>query len=55
MRRLTHRKYSQRQGTKDSHRADTVVATVWLVFYVVALGFAITSPFVSHAIETAGR
>jgi len=27
-------------------RADSAVATIWLIFYVLALGAAITLPFI---------
>jgi hypothetical protein len=42
----------QREG---ENRADSAVATIWLVFYVLALGVAITSPFVQDAISLAAR
>jgi hypothetical protein len=39
---------------KHNH-AETAVATIWLVFYALALGVAISSPFVYAAIEVAAR
>lgn len=40
----------------SSHRANTtVVATIWLVFYVLAVVVAIVPSLVSHAIEIAVR
>jgi hypothetical protein len=44
-----------RQGTESPNRADCAIATAWLVFYVLALGIAITSPLASGAIEFAAR
>jgi hypothetical protein len=40
---------------ESENRADSAVATIWLIFYVLALGVAITSPFVTHAISLAAR
>jgi hypothetical protein len=47
-------------GQKSSHRRDTEgfnresgIATLWLVFYVLVLGVAISSPLISNAIEFA--
>jgi hypothetical protein len=40
------------QGTERSNDAETI-ATLWLVFYMLALGVAISSPFISRAIEFA--
>ena len=36
-------------------RTDAVIATIWLVFYLVAMSVAVMSPLHSHAIETAAR
>jgi hypothetical protein len=47
-----HRTAGQRES---ENRADSAVATIWLVFYVLALGVAITSPFVQDAISLAAR
>jgi hypothetical protein len=46
---------SQWQRTENHNRAESAVATIWLVFYVLALGVAITSPFVADVIELAFR
>ena len=43
---------SPRQRAESSH-AESGIATLWLVFYVVALGVAISSPLISRAIEFA--
>ena len=43
------------QSTKKHNHADSAVATIWLVFYVLALGVAFSSPFVYAAIELAAR
>jgi hypothetical protein len=40
------------QGTERSNDAESI-ATLWLVFYMLALGVAISSPFISRAIEFA--
>jgi hypothetical protein len=43
-------------GQRESeNRADSAVATIWLVFYVLALGVAIASPFLPDAISLAAR
>lgn len=39
------------QRAEDSNRAESGIATLWLVFYAVALGVAISSPLISRAIE----
>jgi hypothetical protein len=44
-----------RQGGESDNRTDTVVATLWLVFYVLAIGVAISSPAVTGAIDLAAR
>ena len=36
-------------------RGESAVATIWLVFYVLALGVTITSVLVSGTIEIAAR
>jgi len=43
---------SDRQGTERSADAETI-ATLWLVFYMLAIGVAISSPSISRAIEFA--
>ncbi len=55
MRPRTHadRQSPPRQRRKDDNRTDTVVATLWLAFYVLAIGVAITSSPLSHTIELA--
>jgi hypothetical protein len=37
----------------EGSNADSGIATLWLVFYVIALGVAISSPLISRAIEFA--
>ena len=44
-----------RQSGKSDNRTDTVVATVWLVFYVLAIVVAISSPAITRAIDLAAR
>jgi hypothetical protein len=38
------RRNAVRQGSEN--RADSAVATIWLIFYVLALGVATASPFI---------
>jgi hypothetical protein len=45
-------KSSHWQGTERSNDAESI-ATRWLVFYMLALGVAISSPLISRAIEVA--
>jgi hypothetical protein len=40
---------------KSEHGTDSAVATIWLIFYVLALGVAITSPFVADMMTLAAR
>ncbi|MGB9409691.1 MAG: hypothetical protein WCB26_00495 [Pseudolabrys sp.] len=47
----TAQRSSHRQRVEDSNRAESGLATLWLVFYAVALGVAISSPLISRAIE----
>jgi hypothetical protein len=45
---------SHRQGTESLNRVEpSGVATLWLVFYMLALGVVISSPLISRAIEFA--
>ena len=46
------RNASPRRGAEGSD-AESGIATLWLVFYVIALGGAISSPLISRAIEFA--
>ena len=43
------------EDVKKRNRADSAVATIWLVFYALALGVAFSSPFVYAAMELAAR
>jgi hypothetical protein len=49
------RNTSHWQRKENNNRAESAVATLWLIFYVLALGVGITSPFVSGAIDLAAR
>jgi hypothetical protein len=40
---------------ENENGADSAVATIWLVFYVLALGVAITSPFIADMTTLAAR
>ena len=43
-------------GQRESeNRADSAVATIWLVFYVLALAVAIASPYLPDAISLEAR
>jgi hypothetical protein len=57
MRHRTHadRQRPLRQGGEANSRTDTVVATVWLAFYVLAIVVAISSPAITRAIDLAAR
>jgi len=46
---------TQKRHDPDNQHRDGMVATVWLVFYALAIGVAISSPLVSHALEIAFR
>jgi hypothetical protein len=46
------RNASRRRDAEGSN-AESGIATLWLVFYVIALGVAISSPLISRAIEFA--
>ena len=49
------RRKSGRQDKGQDHRRDEVVATVWLVFYSLAIVAAISAPFITHAFEVASK
>jgi hypothetical protein len=57
---MRHRTRADRQrplrqgGSRDNH-TDTVVATVWLAFYVLAVIVAISSPAITRVIDLAAR
>jgi hypothetical protein len=55
MRTPINRRPSRRQRNEIGNRSETAVATIWLAFYVIALGVAIASPFISHAVEVSTR
>lgn len=40
----TAKNSSNRQGTKSHSRADSAIAILWLVFYVLSVGVAILWP-----------
>ncbi|HMF20779.1 MAG TPA: hypothetical protein VKG24_01455 [Pseudolabrys sp.] len=48
-------RHTSERSTQKRHHAESAVATIWLVFYVLALGVAFSSPFVYAAIELAAR
>lgn len=47
------RKMQRRQA--ELHSRSEAVATIWLVFYVLGLAVAVSSPIVSRAIEFAAH
>ena len=49
------RQNRRRRRPEGDSRTDTVVATVWLVFYVLAIVVAISSPAITRAIDLAAR
>ena len=57
MRHRTHadRKRPLRHSGGSNSRTDTVVATVWLAFYVLAVVVAISSPAITRVIDVALR
>lgn len=48
------RKMQRRREELRSH-SEAAVATIWLVFYVLGLAVAVSSPIVSRAIEFAAH
>jgi hypothetical protein len=46
---------SRWQRLEKSNHGESVVATIWLVLYVLLLGAAIASPFMSDAMLLATR
>lgn len=57
MRKLANAdRHSSREPDKRSvGRTEAAIATIWLIFYLVAMSVAVMSPLHSHAIETAAR
>jgi len=49
------RKGSRTEPPENKNRADSAVATIWLVFYILALGVAIASPIVADTLMVAVR
>ncbi len=43
----------QRHSAESAGAADSGIAAVWLIFYLVALGIALSSPLMAAAIEFA--
>ena len=46
---------TQRRQAELHNRSEAAVATIWLVFYVLGLAVAVSSPIVSRAIELAAH
>ena len=51
----TDRNPARRRTPEKYHRSDAAVATIWLFFYVLAIGVSVTSPLLSRAIDFAAR
>jgi hypothetical protein len=51
----TEQNSSCRRGTDSPNRGESAVATIWLLFYVLALGVAITTFLAPGVIEFAAR
>ena len=49
----TDQNISLRHSAENAIAANSGIAAVWLIFYLVALGIAISSPVMSAAIEFA--
>jgi hypothetical protein len=49
------RNRSNTEPPENQSRADSAVATIWLVFYILALGVAIASPIVADTLMVAVR
>jgi hypothetical protein len=52
---LTGFRRAQRKRPDFSSRSEVLVATLWLVFYVVAIAAAGLSPIAAHMIELASH
>ncbi|MGB8555683.1 MAG: hypothetical protein WCD73_20385 [Pseudolabrys sp.] len=50
----THQNLSQQPSAENAIAADSGIAMLWLVFYLMALGLAVSSPLILSAIEFAG-
>jgi hypothetical protein len=46
---------TQRRRAELRNHSEAAVATLWLVFYVLGLAVAISSPIISRAIELAAH
>lgn len=51
----TDRDTSRGERSEKHQHGDAAVATIWLVFYMLGLGVAISSPFVYAAMELASK
>jgi hypothetical protein len=51
----TVRKRPRPHDKQNHNGGETAVAMIWLAFYLLALGVAVTSPILSSAIEFAAR
>jgi len=46
---------TQRRRAELRSRSEAMVATIWLVFYVLGIAVAVSSPIISRAIEPAAQ
>jgi hypothetical protein len=49
----TDQNLSQQPSAENAIAADSGIAMLWLVFYLMALGLAVSSPLILSAIEFA--
>jgi len=47
----TDQNIPQQHSAESAAGADSGIAALWLIFYLLALGIAISSPLISAAIE----
>ncbi|HET7911835.1 MAG TPA: hypothetical protein VFL49_07380 [Pseudolabrys sp.] len=53
--RISGFRKARRKRTEPHNHSEAAVATIWLVFYVLGVVVAASSPFVSRAIELASH
>ena len=46
---------TQHRRAELRSRSEAMVATIWLVFYVLGIAVAVSSPIISRAIELAAQ
>ena len=53
--RISGFRKARRKRTEPHNHSEAAVATIWLVFYVLGIAVAASSPFISRAIELAAH